>query len=133
MCDQEDQGANVPDDELLVEEPTCEYTLTLKTTYGCPTSWFVCAIKNFLPIKKKRFACELRVRVCPLVASGDPGHKGINVHPSGIWGLYESVCGSLSDAFPKRKKNILKNVRGSSRSMYVARKEVSLACISVLW
>ena len=75
MCDQEDQGANVPDDELLVEEPTCEYTLTLKTTYGCPAAWFVCAIKKILPLKKKkkkRFACELRVRVCPLVASGDP-------------------------------------------------------------
>jgi len=43
MCDQEDQGANVPDDELLVEEPTCEYTLTLKTTYGCPAA---CATVN---------------------------------------------------------------------------------------
>lgn len=43
ICDQEDQGANVPDDEPIIEEPTCVYTLTLKSTFGCPVS---CATLN---------------------------------------------------------------------------------------
>ena len=41
ICDQDDPGANVPDDEPIFEKPVCEYTVTLRSMFGCPTSWFV--------------------------------------------------------------------------------------------
>ena len=38
LCDGDDDGANIPDDEPIFEKPVCEYALTIRSQFGCPTT-----------------------------------------------------------------------------------------------
>jgi len=38
LCDGDDDGANIPDDEPIFEKPVCEYALTIMSKFGCPVT-----------------------------------------------------------------------------------------------